>query len=147
MISTQEAVLIELVRVNTLNMAAIYIENYIQHNGFLSDEAGNVVKNYLRRKWMEFEDFLFGLLENTIRTVQASEVSAKYVPGKGTIISIDGKGSDVTILSLIIARRIILDSPTSIEQYCEMLKQAVAKDMENELEDTKDIFIDVCVKN
>lgn len=96
---------------------------------------------------MEFKDFLFRLLENAVRMVQASEVSAKYVPDKGTIISIDGKGSDVTILSLIIARRIILDSPTSIEQYCEMLKQAVAKDMENELEDTKDIFIDVCVKN
>jgi hypothetical protein len=50
MISIQEALLIEIVRVNTLNMAAIYIENYIQHNGFLSDEAGDIVKKLLKEK-------------------------------------------------------------------------------------------------
>lgn len=96
---------------------------------------------------MEFEDFLFGLLENAVREMQASETSAKYIPGKGAIISIDGKASDVTILSLILARKVILDSPTSFEHYCEMLKRAVTKDMDNEIEGIKDIFIDVCIKN
>lgn len=50
MISTQEALLIEIVRVNSLDMAAIYLEDYIQQNGFLSNEAGDIVKKILKEK-------------------------------------------------------------------------------------------------
>lgn len=95
---------------------------------------------------MELKDFLFGLLEGAVRDMQASEVSAKYMPGKGAEITVEGKASDVTILSLILARKVIMGSPTTVEEYYEMLKRAVAKDVENEIKDIKEIFIDVCIK-
>lgn len=50
MISPDEAILIEIVRVNTKEQAALYLEDYIQHNGFLSNEAGNIVKKILKEK-------------------------------------------------------------------------------------------------
>lgn len=50
MISIQEAVLIEIVRVSSLDMAAIYLEDYIQQNGFLNNEAGDIVKKLLKEK-------------------------------------------------------------------------------------------------
>ena len=50
MISTQETLLIEIVRVSSLDMAAIYLESYIQENGFLSNEAGDIVKKLLKEK-------------------------------------------------------------------------------------------------
>lgn len=45
-----ERVLIEIVRVNTLEMAIQYVQYYVQRNGFLSNEAGDEVKRLLEEK-------------------------------------------------------------------------------------------------
>lgn len=50
MISQDEAILIEIVRVNTKERAALYLEDYIQRYGFLSDEVGDIVKKILKKK-------------------------------------------------------------------------------------------------
>lgn len=50
MISPNEAILIEIVRTNTKERAALYLEDYIQRNGFLSNEAGDIVKKILKEK-------------------------------------------------------------------------------------------------
>lgn len=50
MISPNEASLIEIVRANTKERAALYLEDYIQRNGFLSNEAGDIVKKILKEK-------------------------------------------------------------------------------------------------
>lgn len=50
MISPNEAILIEIVRANTKERAALYLEDYIQRNGFLSNEAGDIVKKILKEK-------------------------------------------------------------------------------------------------
>lgn len=45
-----EQVLIAIIEANTKDMAILYLEHYIQHNGFLSDEAGDIVKKLLEEK-------------------------------------------------------------------------------------------------
>ena len=50
MISPNERILIEIVKRNSKERAALYLEDYIQRNGFLSNEAGDIVKKLLEEK-------------------------------------------------------------------------------------------------
>lgn len=53
MISPNERILIEIVKRNSKERAALYLEDYIQRNGFLSNEAGDIVKKILEEKQNE----------------------------------------------------------------------------------------------
>lgn len=46
MLNLNETILVEIVRVNTKEVAALYLQDYIQSNGFLSNEAGDIIKSY-----------------------------------------------------------------------------------------------------
>lgn len=50
MLNPNEKILVEIVRANTKERAALYLEDYIQRNGFLSNEAGDIVKKLLEEK-------------------------------------------------------------------------------------------------
>lgn len=50
MLNLNETILVEIVRVNTKEVAALYLQNYIQSNGFLSNEAGDIIKKLLKEK-------------------------------------------------------------------------------------------------
>ena len=50
MISPNERILIEIVKRNSKERAALYLEDYIQRNGFLSNEAGDIIKKLLEEK-------------------------------------------------------------------------------------------------
>lgn len=50
MISPNERILIEIVKRNSKERAVLYLEDYIQRNGFLSNEAGDIVKKLLEEK-------------------------------------------------------------------------------------------------
>ncbi len=45
-----EQVLTAIIEANTKDMAILYLEDYIQRYGFLSDEAGDIVKKLLEEK-------------------------------------------------------------------------------------------------
>lgn len=45
--NAKEKILIEIMKVNTKDMAVLYLESYIQENGFLSDEATKEVRKIL----------------------------------------------------------------------------------------------------
>ena len=45
-----EQVLIAIIEANTKDRAILYLEYYIQRNGFLSDEAGDIVRKLLEEK-------------------------------------------------------------------------------------------------
>lgn len=53
MISSNERILIEIVKRNSKERAALYLQDYIQRNGFLSNEAGDIVKKILEEKQNE----------------------------------------------------------------------------------------------
>ena len=46
----KERVLIAIIEANTKDMAILYLQDYIQKNGFLSNEAGDEVKRLLEAK-------------------------------------------------------------------------------------------------
>ena len=50
MLNLNEKILVEIVRVNTKEVAALYLQEYIQSNGFLSNEAGDIIKKLLKEK-------------------------------------------------------------------------------------------------
>ena len=50
MLNLNETILVEIVRVNTKEVAALYLQEYIQSNGFLSNEAGDIIKKLLKEK-------------------------------------------------------------------------------------------------
>ena len=50
MLNLNETILVEIVRVNTKEVAALYLQDYIQSNGFLSNEAGDIIKKLLKEK-------------------------------------------------------------------------------------------------
>ena len=50
MLNLNETILVEIVRVNTKEVAALYLQDYIQSNGFLSYEAGDIIKKLLKEK-------------------------------------------------------------------------------------------------
>lgn len=50
MLNLNEKILVEIVRVNTKEVAALYLQDYIQSNGFLSNEAGDIIKKLLKEK-------------------------------------------------------------------------------------------------
>jgi len=50
MLNLNEKILVEIVRVNTKEVAALYLQEYIQSNGFLSNEAGDIIKKLLEEK-------------------------------------------------------------------------------------------------
>lgn len=50
MISSNERILIEIAKRNSKERAALYLEDYIQRNGFLSNEAGDIIKKLLEEK-------------------------------------------------------------------------------------------------
>lgn len=50
MLNLNETILVEIVRVNTKEVAALYLQDYIQRNGFLSNEAGDIIKKLLKEK-------------------------------------------------------------------------------------------------
>ena len=50
MLDLNETILVEIVRVNTKEVAALYLQDYIQSNGFLSNEAGDIIKKLLKEK-------------------------------------------------------------------------------------------------
>ena len=50
MLNLNETILVEIVRVNTKEVAALYLHDYIQSNGFLSNEAGDIIKKLLKEK-------------------------------------------------------------------------------------------------
>jgi hypothetical protein len=49
MLNLNETILVEIVRVNTKEVAALYLQDYIQSNGFLSNEA-DIIKKLLKEK-------------------------------------------------------------------------------------------------
>lgn len=50
MLNLNETILVEIVRVNTKEVAALYLQDYIQSNGFLSNEAGDIIKKLFKEK-------------------------------------------------------------------------------------------------
>ena len=50
MISPNERILIEIVKRSSKERAAAYLQDYIQSNGFLSNEAGDIIKKLLKEK-------------------------------------------------------------------------------------------------
>ena len=96
---------------------------------------------------MDIEEILNTILATKMTAIEPSHVMAEFVKGKGVEVGISGRGVDIIILSLIISRRIIKDTPTSYEEYCKVLKKAVEKEMEqkDELIEIQKIFKDVCV--
>ena len=50
MLNLNETILVEIVRVNTKEVAALYLQDYIQSNGFLSNEVGDIVEKLLEEK-------------------------------------------------------------------------------------------------
>lgn len=50
MISPNERILIEIVKRNSKERAAAYLQDYVQRNGFLNNEVGDIVKKLLEEK-------------------------------------------------------------------------------------------------
>lgn len=50
MISQDEAILIEIMRVNRKEIAILYLEHYVQRFGPLSNEVGDIIKKILEEK-------------------------------------------------------------------------------------------------
>lgn len=50
MISPNERILIEIVKRSSKERAAVYLQDYIQRNGFLNNEVGDIVKKLLEEK-------------------------------------------------------------------------------------------------
>ena len=50
MISSNERILIEIVKRNSKERAAAYLQDYVQRNGFLNNEVGDIVKKLLEEK-------------------------------------------------------------------------------------------------
>ncbi|MBR4414989.1 MAG: hypothetical protein IKS59_06750 [Aeriscardovia sp.] len=50
MISPNERILIEIIKRNSKERAAAYLQDYIQRNGFLNNEVGDIVKKLLEEK-------------------------------------------------------------------------------------------------
>lgn len=50
MLSPNERILIEIVKRNSKERAAAYLQDYIQRHGFLNNEVGDIVKKLLEEK-------------------------------------------------------------------------------------------------
>lgn len=50
MISPNERILIEIVKRSSKERAAVYLQDYVQRNGFLNNEVGDIVKKLLEEK-------------------------------------------------------------------------------------------------
>ncbi|WP_406543851.1 hypothetical protein [Pseudobutyrivibrio sp.] len=50
MISPNERILIEIQKRNSKERGALYLQDYIQRNGFLNNEVGDIVKKLLEEK-------------------------------------------------------------------------------------------------
>lgn len=50
MISPNERILIEIVKRSSKERAAAYLQDYVQRNGFLNNEVGDIVKKILEEK-------------------------------------------------------------------------------------------------
>lgn len=50
MISPNERILIEIVKRSSKERAAAYLQDYVQRNGFLNNEVGDIVKKLLEEK-------------------------------------------------------------------------------------------------
>lgn len=50
MISPNERILIEIVKRNSKERAAAYLQDYVQRNGFLNNEVGDIVEKLLEEK-------------------------------------------------------------------------------------------------
>lgn len=48
--TTNELILIAIIEANTREMAALYLQDYIQRNGPVSNEAGDEIKRLLELK-------------------------------------------------------------------------------------------------
>lgn len=96
---------------------------------------------------MEIDKLLNMIIATKVFEIEPTVVSAEFCKEDGTDINIKGRTADISILTLILARRIIKDTAISYENFCEILKRAVEEEMEinEELMRTQALFNDVCI--
>ena len=75
-----------------------------------------------------------------ILNFEDAETTARFNNG-GFCVSATGRGTDMLILSLVLAKKILKKTGYSSEKYCKTLERALLED--GEVEEIMDIFSDI----
>ena len=75
-----------------------------------------------------------------ILNFEDAETTARFNNG-GFYVSATGRGTDMLILSLVLAKKILKKTGYSSEKYCKTLERALLED--GEVEEIMDIFSDI----
>ena len=86
MLNLNETILVEIVRVNTKEVAALYLQAYIQSNGFLSNEAGDIIKKLLKEKDDKLKPDVKPNIEQMIKEIEELPVTIY----SGSIMDVTG---------------------------------------------------------
>lgn len=86
------------------------------------------------------KEILNKMVKLDILNFKDAETTARFNNG-GCCVSATGRGTDMLILSLVLAKKILKETGYSSEKYCKTLERALLED--GEVEEMMDIFSDI----
>ena len=86
------------------------------------------------------KEILNKMVKLNILNFEDAETTARFNNG-GFCVSATGRGTDMLILSLVLAKKILKETGYSSEKYCKTLERALLED--GEVEEMMDIFSDI----
>lgn len=89
------------------------------------------------------KEILNKLIKLNILNFEDAETTARFNNG-GLCVSATGRGTDMLILSLVLAKKILKETGYSSEKYCKTLERALLEDVE--IEEMMDIFSDISME-
>ena len=89
------------------------------------------------------KEILNEMVKLDILNFKDAETTARFNNG-GFCVSATGRGTDMLILSLVLAKRILKETGYSSEKYCKTLERALLEEDEGSgVEEMMDIFSDI----